>query len=36
MALGKAIHAGNCMSCHGTDLEGQPDWQSRKPDESMP
>ena len=25
---GEAIYAENCASCHGADLEGQPDWRT--------
>ena len=36
VALGRAVYAENCASCHGTNLEGQPDWRGRKPDGKMP
>ncbi|WP_037445943.1 c-type cytochrome [Skermanella stibiiresistens] len=36
VALGKAVYTQHCASCHGTNLEGQPNWQSRKPDGKMP
>jgi len=36
VALGTEIYAQNCASCHGVDLEGQPDWKSRLPDGGMP
>lgn len=36
VTLGKAVYVQHCASCHGTNLEGQPDWQSRKPDGKMP
>jgi mono/diheme cytochrome c family protein len=36
VALGKAVYTERCASCHGVNLEGQPDWQSRKPDGRMP
>lgn len=32
VAQGKAVYAEQCASCHGARLEGQPEWQSRKPD----
>lgn len=34
--LGKALYAQHCASCHGVNLEGQPDWQSRKADGKLP
>ena len=36
IALGAAIYAGHCASCHGADLEGQPDWRSRNADGTLP
>ncbi len=30
VARGKAVYAENCASCHGADLEGEPNW--RRPD----
>jgi mono/diheme cytochrome c family protein len=36
VALGKAVYAEHCASCHGANLEGQPDWRVRKPDGRMP
>jgi mono/diheme cytochrome c family protein len=34
--IGKALYAQHCASCHGANLEGQPDWQTRKADGKMP
>jgi mono/diheme cytochrome c family protein len=31
IARGKAVYADNCASCHGPNLEGQPDWRKRLP-----
>ncbi len=28
IALGRAVYLAKCGSCHGTKLEGQPDWRS--------
>ena len=28
VAEGRVLYAESCASCHGTDLEGQPDWRS--------
>lgn len=28
IALGQRLYAENCATCHGADLEGQPDWQT--------
>lgn len=36
IVLGEKLYAENCASCHGTDLEGQPDWRSRGPDGKLP
>ena len=34
--LGRTIYAENCASCHGADLEGQPDWKRRLANGRMP
>jgi mono/diheme cytochrome c family protein len=36
VALGEEIYAGHCASCHGAELEGQPDWQRPLPDGGLP
>ena len=36
VALGERIYGVHSASCHGARLEGQPDWQSRKPNGRMP
>jgi mono/diheme cytochrome c family protein len=33
---GRTIYAAKCASCHGANLEGQPDWQSAKEDGTYP
>ena len=33
---GKEIYAQNCASCHGANLEGQPDWKRRLENGRMP
>ena len=33
---GKTIYAVQCAACHGSNLEGQPNWKSRKPNGRMP
>jgi mono/diheme cytochrome c family protein len=34
--IGARIYAEHCASCHGADLEGEPDWQTPRPDDRMP
>jgi mono/diheme cytochrome c family protein len=36
VALGETVYRQNCASCHGVNLEGQPDWKIRKPDGRLP
>ena len=34
--LGAGLYEETCASCHGTDLEGQPDWRRRLDNGRMP
>jgi mono/diheme cytochrome c family protein len=34
--LGKAVYSQNCASCHGDNLEGQPNWRSQLPSGGLP
>jgi mono/diheme cytochrome c family protein len=36
IALGRALYAERCASCHGAKLEGEPDWQTPKANRRMP
>jgi len=36
VALGEKVYVDRCASCHGAKLEGQPNWQERKPDGKLP
>ncbi len=36
VALGRDVYAAHCASCHGENLQGQPDWRSRNPDGTLP
>jgi mono/diheme cytochrome c family protein len=36
VALGARIYRDHCATCHGINLEGQPDWQRRRPDGRLP
>jgi mono/diheme cytochrome c family protein len=33
---GEALYARHCAACHGRNLEGQPDWQSRNAQGKLP
>lgn len=33
---GAAAYRTHCASCHGADLEGQPEWRTRRPDGRLP
>ncbi|WP_447412957.1 c-type cytochrome, partial [Clostridium perfringens] len=33
---GQELYAANCAACHGTNLEGQPDWKRRLDNGRMP
>ena len=36
VAVGETVYRDHCASCHGANLEGQPDWKTRKPDGRFP
>lgn len=36
IAQGEELYREYCAACHGTDLEGQPDWRSPGPDGVLP
>ena len=36
LALGEQLYAENCASCHGAELQGQPDWKRRLESGRMP
>jgi mono/diheme cytochrome c family protein len=36
VAAGEALYRTHCASCHGANLEGQPDWQTRLPSGRLP
>ena len=36
VAHGRALYDQHCASCHGRNLEGQPDWQSRNAQGKLP
>jgi len=36
LALGQELYAETCASCHGANLEGQPDWRRRNENGRMP
>ena len=36
LARGRVLYDANCASCHGGNLEGQPDWRSAGSDGLLP
>lgn len=36
MAQGQALYADYCAACHGTQLEGEPNWRERDADGYLP
>ena len=36
VAAGEALYRAHCASCHGANLEGQPDWRNRLPSGRLP
>ncbi|BBU59608.1 MULTISPECIES: c-type cytochrome [Rhodobacterales] len=36
IAEGEVLYAENCASCHGAELQGQPDWRAPGPDGRLP
>jgi mono/diheme cytochrome c family protein len=36
VATGRALYGQHCASCHGADLEGQPDWTERMASGRLP
>lgn len=36
VAQGRVVYQAQCARCHGADLEGEPDWQTRKPNGELP
>lgn len=36
VARGAALYAEQCARCHGARLQGEPDWQRRKPNGELP
>jgi mono/diheme cytochrome c family protein len=36
VALGAKVYAQHCAACHGTKLEGQPEWRKRMPNGRLP
>lgn len=36
IAMGQQLYAAHCASCHGANLEGEPGWQNRRADGTLP
>ena len=36
LALGRQIYTANCASCHGSQLQGQPNWKEHLPNGLLP
>ncbi|MFN3565065.1 MAG: c-type cytochrome [Burkholderiaceae bacterium] len=36
IAAGRLVYDAHCAACHGANLEGQPDWKTRRADGKLP
>src|SRR5690606_36629755 len=36
VSLGRALYTGHCAACHGSKLQGQPNWRERREDGRLP
>lgn len=36
VAMGQQLYATRCASCHGSNLEGEPNWQQPQPNGTLP
>ena len=36
LVTGRQLYVAHCASCHGANLEGQANWQTRRPDGKLP
>ena len=36
VSMGEGIYTEHCAACHGAELEGEPDWQVKKSDGTLP
>ena len=34
--IGQGAYAARCASCHGKNLQGEPNWRQRRPDKTLP
>jgi mono/diheme cytochrome c family protein len=36
VSMGQRVYSAHCASCHGANLEGQPNWRERQPNGRLP